>query len=87
MHWLLPYVGAVSLATLVATVADKAKARRGGARVPERVLLGLALVGGSPGLVLGMALARHKTRKVSFLLPAFGIVLMHAALAYWFLAP
>lgn len=51
---------------LVAFCADKGLARRGAARVPESVLLGLCLAGGSVGGMLGMRLARHKTRKWYF---------------------
>lgn len=36
-------------------------------RVPEAVLLGLALCGGTPGAYAGMRLFHHKTAKASFL--------------------
>ncbi len=45
---------------------DKWQARRGGRRVPERTFLGIALVGGSPGLALGTVTFRHKTRHFWF---------------------
>lgn len=61
---------------------DKAGARRGGARIPERVLLGAALVGGSPGLLLGMLVARHKTRKPSFVM-AFALVVAAQIAVAW----
>ena len=79
---LLALVALVSLLDLALCVLDKRAARRGRRRVPERVLLGLALVGGSPGLVLGMLLARHKTRKASFLAALALILVAQAGLAW-----
>ncbi|RJY09756.1 DUF1294 domain-containing protein [Aurantiacibacter aquimixticola] len=45
---------------------DKDRARKGGRRVAESDLLGLALIGGTPGAFLGRHLFRHKTRKEPF---------------------
>jgi uncharacterized membrane protein YsdA (DUF1294 family) len=61
-------------------VLDKRRAVRGRSRVRERTLLLLALVGGSPGLLVGMVAARHKTRKVGFLLKVALILALQAAL-------
>ena len=41
---------------------DKGRARRGGQRVAELTYFSLALLGGSPGAILGMYAFRHKTR-------------------------
>ena len=79
---LAAWVGALSLAAFAAAWRDKAQARRGGRRVRESTLLGLALAGGSPGLVAAMLLARHKTRKASFLL-RLGLVLAAQATLAW----
>lgn len=79
------WVAALSLLALAACALDKARAVRGGPRVPERTLLGLALAGGSPGLLLGMAVLRHKTRKLAFLLRLAGIVALQAAALWWLL--
>ena len=49
-------------------------------RVPEAVLLGLALVGGTPGAYVGMRLFHHKTAKVSFLRRFGGIAAGQALL-------
>lgn len=76
------WVGAASLVAFTLCVVDKRRARRQRARVPERVLLGVALVGGTPGLLVGMAVARHKTRKVPFLLQLAIVVLVQAAVAW-----
>jgi uncharacterized membrane protein YsdA (DUF1294 family) len=74
----LAWVAALSVVAFAACILDKAQAVRRRSRVPERVLLGLALVGGSPGLLLGMAAARHKTRKVSFLLRLGAVLVVQA---------
>ncbi len=45
---------------------DKRRARLGGWRISEKVLILLALPGALPGALLGMKTFRHKTRKRSF---------------------
>lgn len=83
LAWLLAYVALLSLAALAACVWDKSRAVRGARRVPEATLLGLAIVGGSPGLAVGMLAVRHKTRKATFLLPFAAIVALQAAVLWW----
>lgn len=60
--WLLGW----NLAAFALMGVDKAKARRGRWRVPEKTLFLSALLGGSVGAMLGMSLFRHKTRHRSF---------------------
>jgi len=79
--WLL----AVNLVTLFTFWYDKLIAGSKRQRVPEKVLLGLALVGGTPGAILGMQQFRHKTAKASFkrklrLVVGFQLVLL---VGYW----
>jgi uncharacterized membrane protein YsdA (DUF1294 family) len=62
LSWLL----AVNLVTFLTYGYDKSIAGSGRTRVPERVLLLLALAGGSPAAILGMRLFHHKTAKSSF---------------------
>jgi uncharacterized membrane protein YsdA (DUF1294 family) len=64
---------AVGLAYVLASVAcfalyarDKAAARRGDRRTPERDLLLLGLAGGWPGALLAQHWLQHKTVKLPF---------------------
>ena len=61
--------------------ADKFYAKTGRWRIPEKVLLGLGLVGGSLGLAVGMILFHHKVSKPAFRFGAPCLVLAHTALA------
>jgi uncharacterized membrane protein YsdA (DUF1294 family) len=62
---------------------DKYAARRGGRRVPERVLLGAALLGGTPAVLVAGLVTRHKTAKRSFrLLFALNVLIQLAALGW-----
>ena len=55
---------------------DKRNARRNLWRIPERVLLGIALCCGGLGIFLGMRVFRHKTRHVEF---SLGVPMIMAA--------
>lgn len=71
---------AVNVVTFAYYAHDKARARRGGRRVPEAVLHGLALAGGTAGAYAGMSLFRHKTLKPGFRLLFWVIAVMHGLL-------
>ena len=63
---------------------DKFQAKRNGWRIPERVLLGLTILGGGVGGLAGMLVFRHKTRKNVFWLAAIlGIELLIYLAAFW----
>lgn len=64
---LLIWFAVVSIITAVLTVADKLKAKKGSYRVPERVLIIFALLGGSPAEYITMRLIRHKTLHKKFM--------------------
>ena len=57
--------------------SDKRKARLDRWRVPENVLHAAELAGGWPGALLAQQVFRHKTRKPSFQLLFWMIVLLH----------
>ena len=56
----------VNFWTMLRFWQDKRRAMAGTRRIPESDLLGLALIGGSPGALLASKLFRHKTRKEPF---------------------
>lgn len=62
---LFVYFG-LSVLTFAVYALDKAAAKYGWWRTAERVLQGLALLGGWPGAVFAQQLLRHKTRKRGF---------------------
>ena len=45
---------------------DKSLARSRSARIPELILFTIALLGGSPGVFLGVHFFKHKTKKAYF---------------------
>lgn len=59
---------------------DKSKARQRRWRIPEKTLFGVALIGGSAGILAGMWLFRHKTRHQSFTWGIPAILLFQAGL-------
>ncbi|MCC7012689.1 MAG: DUF1294 domain-containing protein [Planctomycetes bacterium] len=77
---------ALALLTLTNALAfalqgiDKLLAVRGARRLRERSLLLSGLPLAAPGMLLGMHVFRHKTGKLSFLLLAWGVALINAAL-------
>ena len=83
---LVVYFIALSVCAFVLCAYDKKVAGGAFTRVPENVLFGVALLGGTPGLLLGMNVFRHKTRKLSFQLIFAVIMIVQALVAYWFIA-
>ena len=66
MQTVILYLGFINIATFLAYGLDKQKARQNRWRIPEKVLLGLAVAGGSVGALVGMWSFHHKTRKMKF---------------------
>ena len=74
--WLLAYP-LFSLVAFFAYWRDKRSAEQGAWRTPEQTLHLLELLGGWPGAFLAQRLLRHKTRKPSYQLVFWAIVLLH----------
>ena len=77
--WVVVWYGVTSLILFLLYGIDKRAARRCNRRIPEASLHFLALMGGIPGALLAQQVFRHKTRKTSFQLVTWTIVILHVA--------
>lgn len=84
-QWAMGYLLLASLAGFCLMGWDKRQAVKGRWRVRERTLLLTALLGGSPGAILGMRLFRHKTKHWYFWYGLPVILLLQLGLAVWLL--
>ena len=80
---LIYYLLGINLLTFLLFGIDKGKARQGKWRIPEATLLMLAVLGGSVGALLGMAVFHHKTKHKKFAIGLPLILLVQIALAYF----
>ncbi len=80
---LLVWLAVINLVTFAVYGIDKAKAKRGTWRVPEKTLFLLPLLGGSLGALLGMRVFHHKTKHWYFVWGIPLILLAQLALAVW----
>ena len=79
------YLLVVTAVTIAVYGWDKLCAKRGMWRVSEKILLLLALLGGSVGAMAGMAIFRHKTLHLKFrygvplilILQLIGLIYLH----------
>lgn len=66
----LPWIAITAISLSVTGFAsmgfDKSLSRSQSTRIPEVVLFAIALLGGSPGVFLGIHFFRHKTKKPYF---------------------
>jgi uncharacterized membrane protein YsdA (DUF1294 family) len=81
--WAAAWLASINVTTFGYYAWDKVRARSANRRVPEVVLHGLALVGGSVGAYLGMRLFRHKTIKGTFRILFWAIVALQATVIVW----
>ena len=82
---LLTIIGGMSFVLFAMMGIDKALAKRGAWRVPEKTLFLLALLGGALGGIIGMYFFRHKTRHWYFVYGIPAILLLQIALVMFVL--
>lgn len=77
------YLIVVNGLTFAAFALDKRAAEHRAWRIPERRLLLLAALGGTPAALCAQQVPRHKTRKEPFRTSLWVIVAVQAALLAW----
>lgn len=82
--WIIYYFLVINLVTFLVYGIDKLAAKMQKWRIPEKVLLGFAVFGGSVGAFLGMQCFHHKTRKAKFFIGVPAIFLIQCAVVVYF---
>ena len=75
------YLILINAAGLILMLVDKYKAAKNLWRIPEKVLLRVALAGGGIGVYCGMKLARHKTQHPQFSIGVPVIIVLEVLMA------
>ena len=83
MKYLFYYILLINLFAFILYGIDKRKAIKHQWRISEKVLLCIAIIGGSIGALLGMILFHHKTRHWYFRYGLPVILLIQTVLFLW----
>lgn len=76
----------VSLIAFITYGVDKGKSIERAWRVPEKVLLGMGLLGGSAGALVAMNIFRHKTKHWYFwVVNVIGLIIQAGIAGYLFI--
>ena len=86
MRALAIYLIVINIVAFAAYGADKSAAIKQKQRIPNKVLLGMAVIGGSIGALAGMYTFRHKTQKWYYTKTVPVILLLQIALAIFLLS-
>ena len=85
LHVIIAYIASVNLATLLFYGYDKMIAGSSILRVPEWILHGLSICGGSPAGLIAQKMFHHKTIKGSFQLVYWVIVMIQVGILVWYI--
>lgn len=78
---LLIYLLIINAVGIFFMLADKHKAKKKQWRIPEATLMGIAAVGGSVGVLIGMYTFRHKTKHAKFYIGVPLLLILQIGLA------
>lgn len=79
------YIFIISVISVIVCIHDKKRAKKGGSRVSERMLLILSALGGSVAMYLTMKKIRHKTLHKKFMIGIPLIIILQISLIIFFL--
>lgn len=85
MKFLIIYFVIINIIGFLVMGADKAKAKAKAWRIPEKTLLGVAFIGGSVGVWLGMNTFRHKTKHWYFKYGVPVIFILEFVVVFYFI--
>ena len=78
---IIPVLAGINLSAFFMYWFDKRCAIRHEQRIPNKILLGLAVCGGSLGALLGMVTFRHKTKTWYYVVTVPAMLALHFAAA------
>lgn len=87
MDWVLQLLLTTNFVTFILVLLDKIAASARMRRVPEKVLYVATFFGGFIGMLLGIFLIRHKSRKTSFQFVVGVLVLLQMVIFLWYFDP
>ena len=76
------YIFIISVISVIVCIHDKKRAKKGGSRVSERMLLILSALGGSVAMYLTMKKIRHKTLHKKFMIGIPAIIALQLAIPF-----
>ncbi len=83
LKWIAAIILAlINIIAFILVAVDKRKSESAGRRVPEVYFFVWAIFMASPGVLAGMFVFRHKTRKLSFVLGIGLLLIQQTLLAY-----
>ncbi len=83
MYYLSVYIFTINLMGFILMAMDKNLAKNNKLRIPENALFLISLLLGSIGILLGMYIFRHKTKKKGFVYGIPSILLMQLIVLYY----
>ena len=83
--YLLTGMGIISALAVILTIYDKAAAKSGLWRIPEKVLMLIGFLGGATAMYAVMQLIRHKTKHKKFMIGLPVFIILHIIIILFYI--